>query len=98
MRRAAPGGRGDIRDLIVPSRSRALQVDKAYMLIVREQSFSHGRDALTAPAVNVHAQLDNTDTALKASGRTYQDGRLWLDWDVLQTVSSNTQPTRSLQR
>ncbi|MDB5977599.1 MAG: hypothetical protein JWR07_4359 [Nevskia sp.] len=84
VRRAAPGGKGDIRDLITPSRRRALQLDKAYMLIVREQSFVHGRDALLAPAVNVHAQLDNNDTALKASGRTYRDGRLWLDWDALQ--------------
>lgn len=85
VRRAAPGGPGDIRDLIVPSRSRALQLDKAYMLIVREQSFIHGRDALLAPAANVQAQIDNTDTALKASDRVYRDGRLWLDWDALQT-------------
>ncbi len=82
VRRAAPGGGGDIRDLVVPSRRRALQLDKAYLLIVREQSFVHGRDALLAPAANVHAQLDNSDTALKASGRTYRDGRLWLDWDA----------------
>ncbi|WP_084182751.1 hypothetical protein [Nevskia soli] len=88
VRRAAPGGKGDIRDLITPSRSRALQLDKAYMLIVREQSFIHGRDALLAPAANVHAQLDNTDTALKASDRVYRDGKLWLDWDALRT---NTQ-------
>lgn len=80
--RAAPGGPGDIRDLILPSRRRALQLDKAYMLIVREQSFVHGRDALLAPAENVYSKLDNTDTALKASGQTYQDGRLWLDWDA----------------
>ena len=94
VRRAAPGGKGDIRDLITPSRSRALQLDKAYMLIVREQSFIHGRDALLAPAANVHAQLDNNDTALKASGRTYRDGRLWLDWEALQTfpASSTSQP------
>ena len=85
VRRAAPGGPGDIRDLIVPSRSRALQLDKAYLLIVREQSFIHGRDALLAPAENVHAQLDNTDTALKASDRVYREGRLWLDWDAPQT-------------
>ena len=94
VRRAAPGGKGDIRDLITPSRNRALQLDKAYMLIVREQSFVHGRDALLAPAANVHAQLDNNDTALKASGRTYRDGRLWLDWDAFQApaASATSQP------
>jgi len=72
----------DLRDLILPSRERALALDKAYMLIVREQSYVHGRDAVLAPAQNVHRQLDNTDTALKASERVYQDGRLWLDWDA----------------
>ena len=73
----------DLRDLILPSRARALALDKAYMLIVREQSYVHGRDAVLAPAQNVHRQLDNTDTALKASDCLYKDGRLWLDWDAV---------------
>lgn len=73
----------DLRELILPSRERALALDKAYMLIVREQSFVHGRDAVLAPAQNVHRQLENTDTALKASERVYKDGRLWLDWDAV---------------
>jgi hypothetical protein len=80
--RAAPGGPADIRVLILPSRRRALQLDKAYRLIVREQSFIHGRDAVLEPAANVYQRLQNTDTALKASGRSYKDGRLWLDWDI----------------
>jgi hypothetical protein len=72
----------DLRDLILPSPARALALDKAYLLIVREQGFVHGRDAVLAPAQNVHQRLENTDTALKASARVYQDGRLWLDWDA----------------
>lgn len=72
----------DLRELILPSRERALALDKAYLLIVREQSYVHGRDAVLAPAQNVHRRLENTDTALKASDRVYRDGRLWLDWDA----------------
>ena len=83
VRRAAPGGPADIRELLLPSRQRALALDKAYLQIVREQSYVHGRDAVLQPAQNVHDHLDNTDTALKASAHVYQDGRLWLDWDAL---------------
>jgi hypothetical protein len=82
VRRAEAHGHHDIRDLILPSPARALLLDKAYMAIVREQSFVHGRDALPAPAVNVWPKLDNTDTALKASGKVYKDGRLCLDWSA----------------
>jgi hypothetical protein len=85
VRRAAPGGPADIREVLLPSRQRALALDKAYLQIVREQSFIHGRDAVLEPAQNVHDHLDNTDTALKASDHVYRDGRLWLDWDALAT-------------
>ena len=47
----------DISTLLLPSAKRALALDKAYWLIVREQSFTKGRDALTAPAKNVHKEL-----------------------------------------
>jgi len=80
VRRAAPGGDRDIRALLVPSRERALQLDKAYMAIVAEQSYALGRDAVVAPVRNVHREVDRGATALKASGRVYRDGRLWLDW------------------
>ncbi len=84
VRRAAPGGDRDIRDLLVPSRARALQLDKAYMSIVAEQSFALGRDAVTEALRNVHQRLDDSiSTALKAMavfiataacGRTGADG------------------------
>lgn len=70
-----------LTDLIVPSRARALALNKAYWLIVREQSFVLGRDAVVAPAVNVHARIEgNGETALGASGRVFRDGRLHLKW------------------
>ncbi len=42
----------DISVLVVPSPERALALDRAYLAIVRAQSFAHGRDAFTGkPAV-----------------------------------------------
>ncbi|WP_084197057.1 hypothetical protein [Solimonas soli] len=66
--------------LILPSRERALALDKAYRALVREQRFTLGRDALPTPAVNVHRRIDGAETGLReADGHVYQDGRLWLD-------------------
>ncbi|MEZ6015487.1 MAG: hypothetical protein R3F49_10260 [Planctomycetota bacterium] len=78
--RAAPGGDQDLRALLMPSERRALDLAKAYMTLVRKQRFELGRDAILAPVVNVHAAIENGDTALGASGLLFNDGRLWLDW------------------
>jgi len=48
----------DVTVLLHPSRARALALNKAYKLIVEEQSFALGRDALPTPAVHVHKRLD----------------------------------------
>lgn len=80
VRRAAPGGDQDITFLIAPSRQRALQLNKAYMALVREQRFQLGRDTLLAPPINVHATIENGSTELSETGNVFQDGRLWLDW------------------
>ncbi|HUP92897.1 MAG TPA: hypothetical protein VM074_11670 [Solimonas sp.] len=80
VRRAAPGGDQDIRFLLVPSRSRALQLDKAYMALVKEQTFELGRDAVISPPGNVHPHIDNGDTGLVDGNGIYGDGRLWPDW------------------
>lgn len=39
----------DVTELLLPSPERALLLDKAYLVIVREQSFTAGRDAVLAP-------------------------------------------------
>jgi len=49
--------RNDITVLIHPSRERALQLNKAYRTIVKEQSFHKGRDTTVTPAVNVHREV-----------------------------------------
>ena len=70
----------DMRELVTPSRERAIALDKAYMALVREQDFVHGRDAVAEPAINVHRSISNGDTGLKKRGAVYRDGRLWLEW------------------
>ena len=70
-----------LTELIMPSPQRALQLNKAYLLIVREQSFSQGRDPIISPPQNVYQEIKKESTGLEDSGRYYLDGRLTLDWN-----------------
>lgn len=81
VRRAAKGGDKDITSLIVPSRERALLLNKAYMTLVKEQTFELGRDTVIRPTVNVFKNIENGSTELNSAGRVFRDGSLWLDWD-----------------
>ena len=47
----------DITYLIIPSKKRALELNKAYKVIVDEQSFIYGRDAHIKPVTNVHKEI-----------------------------------------
>ncbi len=78
---AAVKGARDLAALVTPSRERALRLNKAYMALVREQTFSQGRDTMIAPPANVHPSVENGSTGLEDAGRVYEDGRLHLDWD-----------------
>ena len=81
VQRAAPGGPDDLAKLLLPSRQRALALDKAYMSLVSEQRFERGRDAVISPPANVHQHIDkDSDTGLKAGVGVFNDGRLWLQW------------------
>tara|TARA_R110001606_G_scaffold1937_15_gene7851 strand:+ start:19274 stop:20899 length:1626 start_codon:yes stop_codon:yes gene_type:complete len=70
----------DVYQLITPSRERALTLNKAYKLIVEEQSFLYGRDATVKPARNVLRHIDpETITPLMPEKRI--DGYdIRLDW------------------
>lgn len=48
----------DVYTLITPSVERALDLNKAYMTIVKDQDFIHGRDANIKPATNVYKEVD----------------------------------------
>ena len=83
VRRAAPGGPLDIRYLVVPSRERAIALNKAYMALVEAQAFERGRDPVGEPATQVFEQIDgNGTTALGEAGLLFDDGRIWLEWDA----------------
>ncbi len=57
----------DVTTLIYPSQKRAILLNKAYKVIVDEQSFVYGRDAIVKPALNVHKEVkDEQPTELKA--------------------------------
>jgi len=81
--RAAPGGDRDLAWLLAPSRARALELDKAYLAIVRAQSFANGRDASPRPATNVLVEVTDADksTGLEKAKLVWRDGRIHLDWD-----------------
>ncbi len=80
VRRAARGGDRDLAWLLTPSRARALALAKAYLAVVREQSFVLGRDAVLAPATRVHPRIEgNGETELGAAGLVFTDGTLFLD-------------------
>ncbi|NUP10143.1 MAG: hypothetical protein HOW73_29180 [Polyangiaceae bacterium] len=74
--RAAPGGDRDLAALLVPTRGRALALDKAYWALVREQRFELGRDTVLAPPENVHRIAPDEP----AAESTYGDGRLTPAW------------------
>lgn len=78
--RAARGGDRDLAWLLAPSRERALLLDKAYMALVREQSFEKGRDVFPEAVVHVLPGIRNGSTDLARTGKVFHDGRLWLDW------------------
>jgi len=68
----------DVYDLITPSPERALRLNKAYRVIVEEQSFIHGRDATVTPPENVYEEIA-PDTAPLPEEHHY-DWDIRLDW------------------
>lgn len=68
----------DVYTLITPSPQRALLLNKAYLTIVREQSFLQGRDATLLPAKNVYREIDPKTQPLAEEHRV--KGNLLLDW------------------
>ncbi|MGB5964094.1 MAG: hypothetical protein WBF77_10710 [Sulfurimonadaceae bacterium] len=60
----------DISYLLYPSVSRAKELNKAYKIIVEEQSFIYGRDAHVKPVENVHREVE-VDTPTDVTVITY---------------------------
>jgi len=72
-----------VYELIAPSGKRALKLNKAYLSIVREQSFIFGRDANLTSATNVFKQVDESQEPLPPQHRYDWDMRL--DWSKTST-------------
>jgi hypothetical protein len=69
---------GDVFALITPSRERAMSLNKAYRVIVEEQSFLKGRDATVSPPKNVLQKVEDDMVPLAPEHRYNWDIRL--DW------------------
>nr|WP_256096763.1 hypothetical protein [Pseudoalteromonas luteoviolacea] len=68
----------NLYELITPSKQRALALNKAYLTIVKEQSYLFGRDATLVKAKNVLQQVDDAQAPLKESKQFAWD--MQLDW------------------
>ncbi len=87
----------DVYTLITPSVERALALNKAYKVIVEEQSFIYGRDATVKPPINVYKEIDNATAPTLSPEFIYS-------WDIRLGWSQDTQKevtlllTRQLNR
>lgn len=70
----------DVYALITPSRDRALALNKAYKLIVEEQSFLYGRDATLAPAENVYRHINPEEITPLRPEKRIDAYDIRLDW------------------
>jgi hypothetical protein len=69
----------DVYDLITPSPERALELDKAYRVLVDKQSFLFGRDATVTPPDGVHRKIDAKTAPTLPPEKRY-DHDIRLDW------------------
>lgn len=75
----------NLYELIVPSQSRARDLNKAYFTIVQEQSYLFGRDATLTKASNVLENIDAEQPPLLDEHQFQWDMRL--DWHVESDVT-----------
>lgn len=71
----------DVYDIIAPSRERALQLNKAYRVIVEDQDYIFGRDASIVPPHNVYERVDNESSPTLPPDRVYE-WDIRLDWSA----------------
>ncbi len=69
----------DVYELITPSRERALELNKAYRVIVEDQDYIFGRDATVTPPANVYDVVDNQTAPTLPQDRTFE-WDIRLDW------------------
>ncbi|WDE08081.1 hypothetical protein SG34_000130 [Thalassomonas viridans] len=82
-------GAGNLYQLITPSPRRALDLNKAYYTLMKEQSYIFGRDAMLSGADNVLEQVDESQAPLAPEHRYQWDLRL--NWHPRDTDISLAQ-------
>lgn len=70
----------DVHTLITPSRERALALNKAYKVIVDEQSYVYGRDATIVPAENVYRDVDPEEAPPLQAQKRVNEWDIRLNW------------------
>jgi hypothetical protein len=68
----------DVYTLVKPSRQRALDLNRAYRLIVEDQDYLFGRDVTIVPPENVYQRIDDSAPTLPAD--RYHSWDITLDW------------------
>lgn len=68
----------NVYTLVKPSRRRALDLNRAYRLIVEDQDYIFGRDATLQPPANVYHRVDETAPVLPAD--RFHSWDITLDW------------------
>ncbi|HKX57183.1 MAG TPA: hypothetical protein VJN01_13820, partial [Xanthomonadales bacterium] len=76
----------DVYTLITPSRERALELNKAYRLLVEDQDYIYGRDATVTPPENVYREIDPEVVPTLPAEQAYQ-------WDIRLDWSQQVQPS-----
>lgn len=69
----------DVYTLITPSRERALELNKAYRVLVEDQDYIYGRDATVTPPENVYREIDPEAVPTLPAEQAYE-WDIRLDW------------------
>lgn len=69
----------DVYALITPSRERALELNKAYRVLVEDQDYIYGRDATVTPPENVYRDIDPAVVPTLPAEHAYE-WDIRLDW------------------
>ena len=85
---AAIASAADVYKLITPSPQRALELNKAYRVIVEDQDYIYGRDATVAPPENVFHHID-TETAPTLPAELFRPWDIRLNWSATPHKSNN---------
>lgn len=71
----------DVYDIIAPTKERALELNKAFKVIVEAQDYIHGRDATVVPPENVFDEVDPETVPIQDEEKRYQ-WDIRLNWDT----------------